>query len=267
MNLGIADKTALITGGASGIGLAAARLFAQEGTELVLLDIDESKLKEAKRELRSKVRVETLVTDLTDREAVTKARQEVEEKLGTLHIIVNSAGITGQTGNFLDLDDDAWTETFETNLMSAVRVCREFLPMLAKEKWGRVVLVASEDAVQPYTEEMPYCVSKAGIINLTKNLSKAFARDGILVNCVSPAFIKTPMTDAMMEKRAEEQDMDLERAEETFLKEKRPHLILGRRGRPEEVAAAILFLCSEPASFVVGSTYRVDGGSVAGISL
>lgn len=267
MELGLKNRGALITGAASGIGLATARKLAEEGANLVLLDIDGEGLERAKEELAAKVRVRSYKVDLTDNKEVKATKRQVEEQFGPLHILVNSAGITGKTGDFLQLEDEAWTEAFETNLMSAVRVCRAFIPLLQREQWGRIVLMASEDAVQPYMEEMPYCVSKAGVLNLAKNLSKAYAADGILVNCVSPAFIKTPMTDAMMKERAEKLNQSLEEAETTFLREKRPHLVLERRGKPEEVAAVVLFLCSEQASFVVGSTYRVDGGSVTGISL
>jgi NAD(P)-dependent dehydrogenase (short-subunit alcohol dehydrogenase family) len=151
--------------------------------------------------------------------------------------------------------------------MAAVRLCRTLIPLMQQSSWGRIVLITSEDAVQPYIDEMPYCAAKAGLLNFAKNLSKAYAKDGILVNSVAPAFIATPMTDAMMEKRADKLDVSVDEAIATFLKEKRPHLELQRRGRAEEVAAVIAFLCSQRSSFVVGSNYRVDGGSVAAMSL
>ena len=108
--------------------------------------------------------------------------------------------------------------------------------------------------------------AKAAILNLTKGLSKTYAKQGVLVNSVSPAYIETPMTDAMMEKRARKNGTSFEEAMQSFLKEERPTLELARRGRPEEVAAAIAFLCSDLASFVNGANYRVDGGSVATVS-
>ena len=267
MDLGIAGKVALITGGDSGIGLETAKLLLEEKVKVCLSDLKSEDLEKAAKELKGLGEVSTVAADLTKRTGAEKLAKFVQEKYGALHILVNSAGITGQTGDFLELDDKAWTETFETNLMSAVRCCRAFIPLMKKEKWGRIVLVASEDAVQPYPEEMPYCASKAGVLNLARNLAKAYGGEGILTNCVSPAFIETPMTDAMMEKRAEELNISFSKAVETFLEEKRPHIELKRRGKPEEVAAVIAFLCSERASFVLGSTYRVDGGSVAGISL
>ncbi|NMB10530.1 MAG: SDR family oxidoreductase, partial [Tissierellia bacterium] len=110
-----------------------------------------------------------------------------------------------------------------------------------------------------------YCASKAGLLALSKGLSRTYAREGLLVNAVSPAFIHTPMTDAMMDKRAAQLGVDRDEAIRSFLQEQRPHLELERRGEPEEVAAVVAFLCSDRASFVTGSNYRVDAGSVATI--
>jgi 3-oxoacyl-[acyl-carrier protein] reductase len=112
---------------------------------------------------------------------------------------------------------------------------------------------------------MPYCACKAAVINLAKNLSKAYSKDGILINSVSPAFIATAMTDKMMELRSQELGVSFDDAIDSFLKENRPHIELHRRGTVEEVANVIAFLCSERSSFVLGSNWRVDGGSVAAL--
>lgn len=263
MDFGIRDKVALITGGDSGIGKATAKLLAAEGVKIALLDKTTEELKATAEEIGKIGRVMPITADLRNLEAVETAKKQILERFGTVHILVNCAGITGATKKFLELTDADWYETINVDFMAAVRVCRAFIPIMQQEGWGRIVLIGSEDAVQPYTDEMPYCAAKAGIINLAKNLSKAYAQDGILVNSVSPAYIATPMTDAMMEKRAREKEISFDRAIETFLDEKRPHLELHRRGKAQEVAAVIAFLCSQHSSFVVGANYRVDGGSVA----
>src|SRR5699024_3513344 len=131
--------------------------------------------------------------------------------------------------------------------------------------WGRLVFVSSEDAVQPYDDELPYCAAKAGVLSLARGLSRSYAGEGLLVNTVSPAIIATPMTDDMMDKLAEQRGTSRYEAIQMFLKEERPFMELGRRGEAEEVAAVIAFLCSDRASFVNGSNYRVDAGSVATI--
>ena len=125
----------------------------------------------------------------------------------------------------------------------------------------------SENVAQPYGDEAVYNGAKAALLTFAKAIAQLYAPDGVLVNTVAPAFIETPMTDKMMDKRAEERGTSKREAVESFLEEERPHLVLKRRGRPEEVAAVIAFLVSEKASFVVGSNYRVDGGSVEGVDL
>ena len=263
MDFGIKDKIAVITGGDSGIGKATAKLLAAEGVKVALLDKTTDELKATADEIAKIGEVMPVTADLRNLEEVETAKKQIIDHFGTVHILVNCAGITGATKDFLELTDPDWYETIDVDFMAAVRVCRAFIPFMQEENWGRIVLIGSEDAVQPYTDEMPYCAAKAGILNLAKNLAKAYAKDGILVNSASPAYIATPMTDAMMEKRAKEKNMSFDRAIETFLDEKRPHLELHRRGKAEEVAAVIAFLCSQHSSFVVGANYRVDGGSVA----
>lgn len=266
MELGIKGKVAVITGGDSGIGRATAKLLADEGVKIALLDKTTEQLKETVEEVQKVGEAFPIKADLRNLDEVKAAKDQVLKQYGSVDILVNCAGITGATGDFMEISDEDWLETLEVDLMSAVRLCRTFIPLMQESGWGRVVLVASEDAVQPYIDEMPYCAAKAGVLNFAKNLSKAYAEDGVLVNSVAPAFIATPMTDAMMEQRAEKLGTDKEGAIATFLKEKRPHLELKRRGKAQEVAAVITFLCSQQSSFVVGANYRVDGGSVASIN-
>ncbi|MEB3216242.1 MAG: SDR family oxidoreductase [Nostocales cyanobacterium 94392] len=265
MDFGIKDKVAVITGGDSGIGMATAKLLAAEGVKLALLDKTDDNLKQAAEEVGKIGEVKGWKADLRELKQVEAAKNQILENFGKVDILVNAAGITGATGDFLELSDEDWHEAIEVDLMSAVRVCRAFIPSMRQSGWGRIVLISSEDAFQPYPEELPYCAAKAGVLNLAKGLSKAYGKDGVLVNSVSPAFIATPMTDAMMKKQAEEKGISFEEAISQFLQNNRPHLELNRRGKAQEVAAVIAFLCSQQASFVLGANYRVDGGSVASI--
>jgi NAD(P)-dependent dehydrogenase (short-subunit alcohol dehydrogenase family) len=266
MDLGLTGRTALVTGGDSGIGWHTAQLLLQEGATVVITDRDEEKLTEAADRLEASTgRLHAFAADITSLASLAALHDSVQAAVGDIDILVQSAGITGAQGMFHEIDDDGWTQTIETDLLGPVRVVRQFLPSLRKGGWGRIVFIASEDAVQPYDDELPYCAAKAGILALSKGLSRSYASEGLLVNAVSPAFIRTPMTDAMMRKRADERGTSTEEAIASFLDEERPYLELDRRGEPEEVAAVIAFPCSDRASFVNGSNYRVDAGSVATI--
>ncbi|MBO9532933.1 MAG: SDR family oxidoreductase [Solirubrobacteraceae bacterium] len=268
MDLGIDGKIALVTGADSGIGWHTARVLLAEGATVVVSDQDPDRLDEAAERLRGETPngdLHAFAADITDLEALAKLREQVTGAVGQIDILVQSAGITGAQGKFHEIDDDGWVQTIDVDLLGPVRLVRTFLPDLRRGGWGRLVFVASEDAVQPYDDELPYCAAKAGILALAKGLSRSYADEGLLVNAVSPAFIHTPMTDAMMDKRADERGTDRDEAIDSFLAEERPYMELGRRGEPDEVAAVIAFLCSAQASFVNGSNYRVDSGSVATI--
>jgi NAD(P)-dependent dehydrogenase (short-subunit alcohol dehydrogenase family) len=266
MDLGISGRVALITGGDSGIGWHTARLLLAEGVTVVLSDKDQDALDEAAAELHApEGRLHAFAADVTDVAALAELHRRVADAAGEIDILVQASGITGAQGLFHEIDDDGWTSTLEVDLMGPVRLTREFLPDLRSGGWGRLVYVASEDAMQPYDDELPYCAAKAGVLALAKGLSRSYALEGLLVNAVSPAFIHTPMTDAMMEKRSDELGVSKDEAIESFLDEERPYMELKRRGEPDEVANVIAFLCSDAASFVNGSNYRVDSGSVATI--
>jgi len=266
MDLGIAHCAALVTGGGSGIGWHTAKRLLAEGVRVVISDRDQAELDDAAARLDAPAgALHAFAADVTDTAGLAAVREHVHTAVGPIDILVHAAGITGAQGAFHELDDDGWVQTIETDLLGAVRVASTFIADLRVSGTGRLVFVASEDAVQPYDDELPYCTAKAGVLALAKGLSRSYAREGLLVNAVSPAFIHTPMTDAMMDARAEELGVDRDEAIRSFLDEKRPYLELKRRGEPDEVADVIAFLCSERASFVNGSNYRVDGGSVATI--
>ena len=268
MDLKIKGKTALITGGDSGLGIETAKFLVREGVNVVLSDKKnnadlKNAVKQVEKDCEKGAKVVGMAADISSNEAVQKLADDIEKEFGGAHIIYHSAGARGAADDFLKLTDDDWMKTIEIDLMGAVRIARAFVPHMQKLKWGRMILVASENAFQPYVEESPYNACKAAVINLSKCLSRAYSKENILFNVISPAFIETPMTDAMMEELAEKRDCSLEEAVEWFVKNNRPHIAMQRRGKPEEVGAVVAFLCSEHASFINGSNIRIDGGAVA----
>ncbi len=266
MNLNIEGRKALITGGDSGIGFATAKLLLHEGASVVIASLNQESVNASVEELsEAGNEVYGFDCDITNLSALDKLNEQVEDSIGSIDILVNCAGITGAQGPFHEIKEEGWRHTIETNLLAQANVTRTFLPALRQGGWGRIIFIASEDGQQPYPNEIPYCAAKAGVLALSKGLSKTYADEGILVNTVSPAFIATPMTDEMMDKRATKKGTSFDEAVESFLEKERPHIELKRRGEAGEVANVIAFLCSDRASFVNGSNYRVDAGSVASI--
>jgi len=264
MDLAFKGRLAVVTGADSGIGLHTAMTPAAEGARVLMSDLDKDALGAALEHVQAHApgaEVYAFAADLTRPDEV-EALLGAADAHGGAAVLAHLAGTRGTAGDFLETDDEGWRETLDTDLIGAVRVCRAFISGMRGRGYGRIVLTASENAVQPYVEETPYNAAKAGIINLTKGLSKAYGKDGVHVNVVSPTYIETPMTDEMMEARAQTMGTDIEGAVESFLGEERPGITLERRGRPQEVANVIAFLCFDLATFVDDSNYRVDGGAV-----
>lgn len=263
MDFGIAGKTAVVTGADSGMGLLTAQMLLEEGVRVVIADQKRDEIEGAAQALSKFGDVHPVVVDVTKVDSVEALRDQALVRLGHVDFLVNAAGVTGATGDFHTIDDAGWLQTLDVDLMGAVRMVRAFVPHMVERKAGRIILFGSEDAEQPYPDELPYCAAKAGVLNLVKGLAKTYSKHGVLVNAVSPAFMATPMTDAMMDKRAKELGVSFEEAIASFLDEERPGIEMRRRGEANEVAALIVFLCSQHASFITGANYRVDGGSVA----
>jgi NAD(P)-dependent dehydrogenase (short-subunit alcohol dehydrogenase family) len=260
MDLKIKGRRALITGANGGMGLATAKILQDEGVELFVTDVSEEKVKE----VTDRLGCDGAVGDLSSADGV----KAFIEDIGTnFDILVHTAGITGEKGDPLDMSEEGWAEAWNIDFMSAVRLGKYLGPAMIDRGWGRMVFITSENVAQPYPDETVYNSAKSALLSWSKSVAMQHSGKGLLVNCVSPAFIESDMTDGMMEKRAEEKDMSFDEAVETFLDEKRPYLVIGRRGQVDEVAPTIALLCSDLATFTTGSNYRVDGGAVGSINI
>jgi 3-oxoacyl-[acyl-carrier protein] reductase len=267
MDLKLQGKVALVTGASQGIGKGIAGSLAAEGASVVISARGQTALEATAAELNAAGRgqVAAVVADVANAADVVRLVDEAVSRFGTLHVLVNNAGGIDNFGSYDELEDENWQALFNLNVLSVVRMTRAALPHLRREKWGRIINIASENGLQPDPFMPHYSATKAAILNMTKSMSKAFAADGILVNSVSPAFIMSSMVKELVQDRATREGISFEEAERNALKALRPNMLLNRTGRLEEVGSAVAYLASEAASFITGTNLRVDAGSVASI--
>jgi len=238
------SRVAVVTGGASGIGLGIVERFAKAGHRVAMLDIQKDLVRKKAKELG----VLGIVVDVTDRAAVDAAMAEAREKLGPIQILVTSAGIDG-TAPFSEITIEAWNRMLAVNLTGTFHCIQAGIGDMVKAHWGRVVIISSSSAQSGAPDRAHYVVSKGGLIALTKALSHEFASKGITVNTIPPSIIDTPMARAAA---ASENFPGLE-----IIGQMTP---VGRAGVPDDVAAACAFLCSDDAGFITGQQIGVNGG-------
>ena len=266
MDLGLKGKVAVVTGSSKGIGRAIAEALAREGVQVVINSRNAKELETVAAEMRrAGATVQAVASDMTEAAGAKLPVEEAIKRFGAIHILVNNAGGVGRFAAFADLTDEEWMDAYKLNVMSAVWATRAALPQMQKQGWGRIINISSESGVQPDPVMPHYNASKSALNSLTKSVSKAYGKDGILVNTVSPAFIRTPLVDAFLGEEAKKRGVTIDEAEQALLREFRPNILLGRAGRAKETAGVCVFLASEQASFITGSNYRVDGGSVASL--
>jgi 3-oxoacyl-[acyl-carrier protein] reductase len=257
MDLGIAGRVALVAGASKGLGKAAARGLAREGAHVAIFSRDKARIELAAQEIRAATGAQVLaiVADASNAADVHRSVDETVKEFGALHILVTNAG-GPPPALFVDLADEQWQTAVDLTLMSAVRLSRAVIPHMQRQKWGRIIHLGSLTIKQPYDNLMLSNSIRAAVIGLAKTQSNELAKDGILVNVVSPGIIETDRVVQLMESRAKRNGTTVR--DEYELAER--NVPLGRVGQPEEFANAVVFLASERASFITGSHLIVDGG-------
>jgi NAD(P)-dependent dehydrogenase (short-subunit alcohol dehydrogenase family) len=242
----LAGRTAVITGGCSGIGLATVRRFLEEGANVVIGDVDDAR----GNELAAELGVTYVHVDVTSKDEVDALFKAAKDTYGSVDIAFNNAGISPpDDDSILDTELEAWRRVQEVNLTSVYLCCKAALPYMIEQGKGSIINTASFVAVMgAATSQISYSASKGGVLSMTRELGVQFARQGVRVNALCPGPVNTPLLQELFAK-------DEERAARRLV-----HVPMGRFGEPEEMANAVLFLASDESSFMTASTFLVDGG-------
>lgn len=259
MDLGIRNRVALVAGGSQGLGKATGLALVDEGVRVALCARRAGVLDAAAAEIGRSGEGEVLAIpcDVTRETEVTDLVRQVSEEWGPIEILVNNAG-GPPTGLFQELSMTHWRDALELNLLSTVNLCRAVVPNMRQQKWGRIVNITSIAAKQPAPGLMLSNAARAGVLGFAKTLSNELAPENITVNSVCPGYTRTDRLVELAEAIAKRESRSVEevysRWEET--------IPMKRLGKPEELAALITFLCSEPAGYITGCAIQVDGGFI-----
>ena len=263
MDLGIKGRRAIVTGGGSGIGYETARLFLEEGVRVLIAGRTKEKIEKARDALAAKTggEVHAVQADMTREADITRMVETAKEKLGGVDILVNNAG-TMYSGRFAVLDDNELKNQLETKLFGFMRAIRLVYPLMKAQKWGRIVNTIGGAGKEPDPYMFGSGMTNSALLNLTKSLSTEFGEDNVLVNAICPGWVDTNL----WKRNAEglKQELGVKSDEEARRLAARKNS-LGRMGKPEELANATVFLCSERASYITGVALNLDGGRLKGL--
>jgi NAD(P)-dependent dehydrogenase (short-subunit alcohol dehydrogenase family) len=265
MDLGLAFATAVVTGGSSGMGRAAASSLAADGARVAVFARREAELDETVAALREAGSPDPvgLSVDVTDGRAVEAAFAEIGARWGALNALVNTVG-PGDTGTIDTLGDEAWARSLELGLMSAVRCTRAALPWIRKAEWGRIVNVSAHSTKRQAPTLIAYTAAKSALTSMSKNLAKTLAKENILVNTVSPGTFLSGGVKSWLQGMAKQRGIDpnsLEDLNRIIAEDFGEPCDLGRAGLPDEIGCVIAFLASRRNSYMTGANVNVDGGS------
>jgi 3-oxoacyl-[acyl-carrier protein] reductase len=262
MNLGLKGKVALVAGASQGMGRATALGFSREGAKVSICARGEAVLNEAAEMIRKETGGEVLsmVADMNKAEDIQRFVSKTAEHFGRLDIVVNNAG-GPPPGEFMKFTDEDWENAFRLSFMSTMRMTRESVPHLRKVGGGRVINITSYSVKEPIAGLVLSNAIRSGVIGMSKTLSRELAKDNILINNICPGRIDTERAQKLNKARADR----LKRPVEEINREMAAEVPLGRYGTAEETADLIVFLGSERASYITGTTIQIDGGLIRGI--
>lgn len=267
MEISLIGRRALVTGSSRGIGFEIAKTLGLAGAKVALCARNRNELRAALRRLEeSNIECLGITVDLERAGSEKKTLRAVVESWDGLDILVNNVGGIAQTGNFDQLSDAAWNGCFLLNLMPTVRFCRAAIPHLQLSKHARIINISSMVATQPGRMNPHYSAFKAAVLNLTKHLSGAYAKDKILVNSISPGIIHTEGWDEYIRTKAAREGISLKKCRASENRRAIKNVPLHRLGHGSEVAALAAFLASDHSAFITGTNHRVDGGRVQSVN-
>jgi 3-oxoacyl-[acyl-carrier protein] reductase len=266
MDLGLAGRTCVVTGAGSGIGRATALQLCAEGANVVLVARGEERLAAVTEEATRAAEptggaAAYLAVDVTDEDAGERMLAATEERFGTLDVLVNNAG-SARWRDLDDIPDEDWRAQYELNVMAPLRAMRAAIPSMVERGWGRVVNVCSTAGKRPSAAMADYSVAKAAELSLSRLFADRCAKTGVLVNAVAPGPVEAEMWMEPGGLLDQSRDLSGAASRDEALAEAGSRRPIGRLAQPEEIAAAIVFLCSERASYVAGAAWSVDGGTV-----
>jgi 3-oxoacyl-[acyl-carrier protein] reductase len=259
MDLGLKNKVALVAASSKGLGKAIARGFAEEGVNLVMCARGEDTLKKATKEIETATgaNVLAMAIDVTQQDQVKRLVDQAIARFGRIDILINNAG-GPPAGMFLDHSPEVWEKSFQLTFLSTVYMCHAVIPFMQKQRWGRIITITSVSVKQPVDGLVTSNAIRAGVTGLTKTMATELAKDNILINNVCPGYIRTDRFLEVMESRAKKQGISVDEVIASLEKT----IPQGRVGEPHEFANMVVFLASERANYITGTSIQIDGGVV-----